>query len=80
MITTAGNQLIGEAFYLRKPCLAFPEPGNTEQHINAALIQQSGGGLATSHRRFSVELLAGFLGDLDAYYFPTCAAESQARD
>lgn len=61
VVSTAGNQLIGEAFYLGKPVLAFPEPGNPEQHVNAALLKLSGGGLACSHRRFSPSVLEQFL-------------------
>lgn len=61
VVSTAGNQLIGEAFYLGKPVLAFPEPGNPEQHINAALLNLSGGGYACSHRRLSGHVLHAFL-------------------
>lgn len=61
VVSTAGNQLIGEAFYLGKPVLAFPEPGNPEQHINAALLRLSGGGSACSHRRLTVPVLEEFL-------------------
>lgn len=67
VVTTAGNQLIGEAFALGKPCLAFPEPGNTEQHINAALIEQSGGGEAISHRNFDIARLERFVASLNHY-------------
>ncbi len=67
VITTAGNQLIGEAFHLSKPVLAFPEPGNLEQHINAHLLHKSGGGLASSHRAMDERLLDGFLQELPHY-------------
>ncbi len=67
LITTAGNQLIGEALYLLKPVLAFPEPGNFEQQINGHLLNESGGGRAVSHREFSQTLLQDFLGQLDSY-------------
>lgn len=45
LVTTAGNQLIGEAIHLGKPVLAMPEPGNYEQHINAHFIRESGAGM-----------------------------------
>jgi uncharacterized protein (TIGR00661 family) len=44
LITTAGNQVIGEAVYLRKPVLAFPEPDVLEQELNALALQRSGYG------------------------------------
>ena len=45
LVTTAGNQLIGEAIHLNKPVLAMPEPGNFEQHINAHFVRESGAGM-----------------------------------
>ncbi len=60
LVTTAGNQLVGEAHYLGKPVLAFPEPGNFEQQINAELLNQSGGGLGLAASAISVEVLARF--------------------
>lgn len=57
LVTTAGNQLVGEALYLGKPVLAFPEPGNREQEINAHFLARAGGivtpfdQLETSHVR-----------------------------
>lgn len=67
VVTTAGNQLIGEAFHLRKPVMAYPEPGNLEQHINAHLLSESGGGQATSHRLFDDHSLPSFLERIDGY-------------
>ncbi|MBD3309263.1 teichoic acid biosynthesis protein, partial [candidate division KSB3 bacterium] len=48
LISTAGNQLVGEALFLGKPVLAMPEHGNYEQQINAHFLQQSGAGLAVN--------------------------------
>ncbi len=48
LVTTAGNQLVGEALYLGKPVLAMPEPGNREQAINAYFLAQTGAGSVTS--------------------------------
>jgi uncharacterized protein (TIGR00661 family) len=44
LISTAGNQVIGEAVYLRKPVLAFPEPDVLEQELNASALRLSGFG------------------------------------
>lgn len=46
VISTAGNQLVGEAMYLRKPMLVLPEERNFEQSVNAYFLEQSGGGWA----------------------------------
>lgn len=45
LVTTAGNQVVGEAIFLGKPVLALPEPGNAEQEINARLLAASGAGV-----------------------------------
>lgn len=60
LITTAGNQLIGEAFYLGKPVLAIPEPGNFEQELNSWLVALSEGGWSTTSERLSPHLLQQF--------------------
>lgn len=44
LVTTAGNQLVGEALFLGKPVLAMPEPGNHEQFINAFYLAKEGTG------------------------------------
>lgn len=44
LISSAGNQLLGEAMFLGKPILAFPEPGNFEQMVNGQLLTLSGAG------------------------------------
>jgi len=46
MVTSAGNQSIGECLYLRKPFLLIPEPGQMEQEINACLASQLGAQVA----------------------------------
>lgn len=67
LLTTAGNQLVGEALYLGKPVLALPEPGNYEQLINAHFLRQSGCGEWVSPERLTVEVLKNFLGGLDDF-------------
>ena len=44
VVSTAGNQLVGEALYLGKPVLVMPERVNFEQAINAHYLEQSGAG------------------------------------
>jgi uncharacterized protein (TIGR00661 family) len=61
LITTAGNQIVGEAFYLGKPVLAIPEEGNYEQELNALLVSRSQGGWSTTFRQVTPHLLQQFL-------------------
>jgi uncharacterized protein (TIGR00661 family) len=61
LITTAGNQLIGEAYFLGKPVLAIPEDGNFEQQLNGWLVANSGGGWATTFVDFNPHILQQFL-------------------
>lgn len=64
VVSTAGNQLVGEALYLRKPVLAVPEPHNFEQAINGHFLQQSGGGRCVTGN-LSVADMLSFLDDLE---------------
>lgn len=64
LVTTAGNQVVGEALYLGKPILAYPEPGNLEQHINAYFLQECGAGWARGAEHFSGSLVRSFLDAL----------------
>lgn len=61
LITTAGNQLIGEAYFLGKPVLAIPEEGNFEQQLNGWLVANSGCGWATTFTDFNLHVLQQFL-------------------
>lgn len=61
VITTAGNQLLGESLYLRRPVLAIPEPGTIEQAVNAHFLAHGGGGMSFRHDRFSIPKLLDFL-------------------
>ncbi len=67
LITTAGNQLVGEAFSLNKPVLAIPEPGNFEQQLNAWLVMQSQGGWSTCFEQMTPHLLQQFLLAIPAF-------------
>jgi uncharacterized protein (TIGR00661 family) len=57
VVSTAGNQLVGEAMYLRKPCLAQPENRNFEQSVNGHFLDESGAGW--SHRGALTPALIG---------------------
>ena len=61
LLTTAGNQLLGEALSLGKPILAIPTPGQTEQRFNAMALADSECGDWCSEAELSQERLEGFL-------------------
>jgi uncharacterized protein (TIGR00661 family) len=44
VVSTAGNQLVGEALFLSKPLLVMPEAMNFEQSVNAHFLEKSGVG------------------------------------
>jgi uncharacterized protein (TIGR00661 family) len=74
LVTTAGNQVLGEALWLGKPVLALPEPGVLEQDFNARALEQSGCGMRAAFEDFSPSLWEGFelrraefLAGLDAF-------------
>jgi uncharacterized protein (TIGR00661 family) len=67
LVSTAGNQLVGEALYLGKPVLAMPEPKNYEQEINAHYLCESGGGLSVSMNKLDVGILRQFLDKAGEY-------------
>ncbi|MEO0477894.1 MAG: glycosyltransferase family protein [Planctomycetota bacterium] len=67
LITTAGNQLVGEALWLEKPVLAMPEPGNEEQAINAWFVEKSGAGLSRSFDAVTVEDIQTFQRGLETF-------------
>jgi uncharacterized protein (TIGR00661 family) len=64
LISTAGNQLVGEALYLGKPVLAMPEEGNYEQHINAHYLEESGSGTTVPYELITPSAVRGFLDRL----------------
>jgi uncharacterized protein (TIGR00661 family) len=66
VVANAGNQLVGEALYMRKPVLALPEPGNFEQAINGHFLTQTGGGMVEDYRHFSYAALREFLDAVPA--------------
>ncbi len=67
VIATAGNQLIGEALYLRKPVMALPE-NVFEQQLNAWIVQRMGIGHRSSFAGLRADQIELFLTDV-----PACA-------
>ena len=80
VVSTAGNQLVGEALYLRKPVLAMPEPWNFEQSVNAYFLEQSGAGWA-ERGTLTPERLGAFLaaaGEMRAHIRPELVCGNDA--
>lgn len=67
LITTAGNQVIGEAVYLHKPVLAFPEPDVLEQELNALALKRSGFGETFHLREFTPDRWDAFESGLGRF-------------
>jgi uncharacterized protein (TIGR00661 family) len=67
LVTTAGNQLLGEALYLRKPILAMPEPKNSEQLIHGHLLAREGTGEWTDFERVNAATVRRFLSRVEQY-------------
>lgn len=67
LVTTAGNQLVGEALYLGKPVFAVPEPQNREQDINAHFVQTMGVGESAGASSLKGSDLASFIEKVPFY-------------
>ncbi len=70
LLTTAGNQLLGEALYLGKPVLVMPEPSNPEQEINGHFLHTSGGGCSVPMEQLNAQILQTFLQQAHSYRLP----------
>jgi uncharacterized protein (TIGR00661 family) len=66
LLSTAGNQLMGEALHLGKPLLVTPEDC-VEQRLNAAAVARLGVGRQVRHQDFSAAVIREFLGDEATY-------------
>lgn len=66
VLTTAGNQTIGEAIHFGKPVFAMPEDA-FEQRLNAHMIERMGVGLRGSMTSLSPSDIDRFLGHADWY-------------
>lgn len=67
LVSTAGNQLLGEALFLGKPALVMPEEGNREQEINGWFLDSTGAGQSIPMPEFSSNHLNHFLENLEIY-------------
>jgi uncharacterized protein (TIGR00661 family) len=67
LISTAGNQLVGEALYLGKPVFAMPETNNHEQFINAFFLAYEGTGDWEEIERVNTATLDRFLARVDEF-------------
>lgn len=67
VVTTAGNQLVGEALYLEKPVLAMPESNNFEQFINAFFLERSGTGAGVELEKVGPLDVVRFLERVDEF-------------
>lgn len=67
LISTAGNQLLGEAMFLRKRCFVFPEERNFEQEINARFLGESGAGTWVHLSELEDSTIRRFTDNLDQY-------------
>lgn len=76
IISTAGNQLVGEALYFGRPLLVMPE-GTVEQRMNAEAVVRMGVGEALSFAELDTARLEGFLAKVPEYEIN---ARAQARD
>lgn len=62
VISTAGNQLIGEALHFGKPVLALPEDA-FEQRLNGHMIERMGVGMQAERKRLTPSDIDRFLGN-----------------
>lgn len=66
VISTAGNQTIGEAIHFGKPILAIPEEA-FEQRLNAHLVERMGVGMRGDRLRLNPSDVDRFMGNHDYY-------------
>lgn len=78
VLSTAGNQLIGEALHFGKPILAMPEKA-FEQRLNAHMIERMGVGLAGDLMCLTPSDVDRFLGDADRYAANTAEHRGDGR-
>jgi uncharacterized protein (TIGR00661 family) len=66
VFSTAGNQLVGEAMWLRKPLLVMPEH-TVEQRLNAAAVERLGIGMQVHHEQVTCDSFRRLLADEERY-------------
>lgn len=78
VLSTAGNQLVGEAAWLGKPLLVTPE-NTVEQRLNAASVERLGIGRQVSHAALDAAVLRRFLSDRHSFHAPLRAIARDGR-
>jgi len=78
VVSTAGNQLVGEAIHLGKPMLVMPE-ATVEQRMNAAAVARMGIGEVSSFERIDGATVRAFLAGREAYVAATRRYASDGR-
>jgi uncharacterized protein (TIGR00661 family) len=76
VLSTAGNQLVGEAMHLGKAMLVAPDD-STEQHVNAVAVERLGVGRWVPRQALDHTLLQAFLRDAEGH---AAQARLLARD
>lgn len=79
IISTAGNQLIGEAVYFKKPILVIPED-SVEQRVNASELAKLGIGLQSTLEDFSADTINQFLKNYNFYRLRIEQMNSDGRE
>lgn len=79
VLSTAGNQLIGEALHFGKPVLALPERA-FEQQLNAHMIERMGVGMQASMAGLTPSDVDRFMGHCDWYRGNMSEHASDGRD
>lgn len=80
VLSTAGNQLIGEAIHYGKPFLAVPEDA-FEQRLNAYMIERLGVGMRAELSRLTPSDVDRFMGNYELYrsHMQDCAGDGKAE-
>lgn len=79
LLSTCGNQTMGECLYLKKPVLVMPEDC-FEQNLNAFMVERMGIGKRTSLQRINSDIIETFLANTFAYRSRMNAHAGDARD
>ncbi|MEO1230386.1 MAG: glycosyltransferase family protein, partial [Myxococcota bacterium] len=66
VVSTAGNQLVGEALFFGRPLLVIPE-GTVEQRMNAEAVARLGVGEVTQFDTLDADVLRSFLRNVPRY-------------
>lgn len=78
VISTAGNQLVGETIHFQKPILVMPEDC-VEQRLNAAAVERMGIGMRTAHRTLTAEIIRQFLANEACYQSRIASVKRDGR-